>query len=391
MIAKKIMIVTGEASGDMHGANLIKAMKAIDPGLNVYGMGGEALIGQGMKPLYDAAKLSVVGLFEVFSHLGDIKAAQRILGQQLKDDRPGLLILIDLPDFNLMLARKAKKLGIPVFYYISPQVWAWRSGRVKKIKQLVDKMAVIMPFEKEFYHRKGMEVDFVGHPLLDAVEVKTSRDGFLAKHRINLAGQKIVGILPGSRKKEISAILPMFIQAAGIIAEKLKDTTFLLPIAPSLTDTDLSGFGLEDSGLDLRIIRGNRYDLMAACDAVMVASGTATLELGILNIPMVVSYKISPISYFLGRRFINVDYASLINLIAGREVVTELLQENATSEKLSKVMLELLTDHDLNNRIKEDLTTVVKQLGKPGASRRAAKLALSIGQWEEPAHLRPDD
>ena len=179
MAGKKVMIVTGEASGDMHGANLIKAMKALEPGLSVCGMGGDALISQGMESLYDAAKLSVIGLSEVFSHLGDIRAAQRILGQRLKDDRPGLLILIDLPDFNLMLAKKAKKLGIPVFYYISPQVWAWRSGRVKKIKRLVDRMAVIMPFEKEFYSQRGMEVDFVGHPLLDEVKVERNRNDFL--------------------------------------------------------------------------------------------------------------------------------------------------------------------------------------------------------------------
>jgi lipid-A-disaccharide synthase len=344
MTEKKVMIVTGEASGDMHGANLIKAMKAIQPDLAVYGMGGEALVSQGMELLYDAAKLSVIGLLEVFSHLSDIKAAQRILGQRLKEDRPGLLILIDLPDFNLMLAKKAKKLGIPVFYYISPQVWAWRSGRVKKIKRLVDRMAVIMPFEKDFYQQRGMAVDFVGHPLLDEVKSKCSRAEFLVEHGIKENGQKIIGILPGSRKKEVAGMLPVFIEAARLIAKKLDRTTFLLPVAPTLTDADLAGHGLEESGLDIRLIRGERYDLMAACDAVVAASGTVTLELAILKVPMVVAYRVSPISYFLGRRFIKVDYASLVNLIAGREVVTELLQENALSGKISDELLRLLID-----------------------------------------------
>ncbi len=381
MTEKKVMIVTGEASGDMHGANLIKAMKAIQPALSVCGMGGEALISQGMEPLYDAAKLSVIGLSEVFSHLGDIRAAQRILGQHLKVDRPGLLILIDLPDFNLMLAKKAKKLGIPVFYYISPQVWAWRSGRVRKIKRLVDRMAVIMPFEKDFYHARGMEVDFVGHPLLDEVKNKSTRAEFLVEHGIKETGQKIVGILPGSRKKEVAAMLPLFIDAAKLIAKKLERTTFLLPVAPTLTDADLAGYGLEESGLDIRLIRGGRYDLMAACDAVVAASGTVTLELAILKVPVVVSYRVSPISYFLGRRFITVDYASLINLIAGREVVTELLQENATPVKISDELLRLLVDKEACALMKKDLAEVVDSLGGPGASRRAAELALAVALW----------
>ena len=375
------MIVTGEASGDMHGANLIKAMKTIQPELSVCGMGGKALISQGMEPLYDAAKLSVIGLSEVFSHLGDIRAAQRILGRQLKVDRPGLLILIDLPDFNLMLAKKAKKLGIPVFYYISPQVWAWRSGRVKKIKRLVDRMAVIMPFEKDFYRQRGMEVDFVGHPLLDEVKIKGSRAEFLTGHGIKEAGQKIVGILPGSRRKEVATMLPVFIEAAKLMEKKLGRTTFLLPVAPTLTDADLAGCGLEDCGLDIRLFRGDRYDLMAACDAVVAASGTVTLELGILKVPMVVSYRVSPISYFLGRRFIKVDYVSLVNLIAGREVVSELLQENAMPGNICDELLRLLVDKEACALMKKELAEVVSSLGKPGASRRAAELALAVALW----------
>jgi lipid-A-disaccharide synthase len=382
MTEKKVMIVTGEASGDMHGANLIEAMRSIHPDLTVFGMGGEALIGQGMEPLYDAAKLSVVGLSEVFGHLKDIVAAQRILRLKLQTERPGVLILIDLPDFNLMLAAKAKKLGIPVFYYISPQVWAWRSGRVKKIKRLVDRMAVIMPFEKDFYRRHGMEVSFVGHPLLDEVKIGKSREEFLAEHQINPEGQKIVGILPGSRRKEISTMLPVFIEAGRLMKEQLGRITFLLPVAPSLTDEDLAGWGLEESDLDIRLIRGDRYDLMASCDAVMAASGTVTLELGILNIPMVVSYRISPLSYFLGRRFIKVDYASLINLIAGREVVSELLQEKATPVNICGIMVKLLTDRKCSARMREELAGVVAGLGDPGASRRAAELAVGLTSWD---------
>jgi lipid-A-disaccharide synthase len=381
MTEKKVMIVTGEASGDMHGANLIKAMRAMQPELVVRGMGGEALISQGMAPLYDAAKLSVVGLSEVFSHLGDIRAAQRLLGQQLIVNRPGLLILIDLPDFNLMLAKKAKKLGIPVFYYISPQVWAWRSGRVRKIKRLVDRMAVILPFEKDFYRRKGMSVDFVGHPLLDVVKARISRPTFLAGQGIEMAGQKIVGLLPGSRRKEVATMLPIFIAAAVRLEKQLGRMTFLMPVAPTLTAADLAGCGLEDCGLDIRLIRSDRYDLMAACDAVVAASGTVTLELAILKVPMVVSYRVSRLTYFLGRKFIKVDYASLVNLIAGREIVPELLQEKATPANISRALLQLLEDNAVRARMKQGLDGVVGSLGEPGASRRAAELALSVALW----------
>jgi lipid-A-disaccharide synthase len=381
MTEKKVMIVTGEASGDMHGANLIKAMRAMQPELVVRGMGGEALISQGMAPLYDAAKLSVVGLSEVFSHLGDIRAAQRLLGQQLIVNRPGLLILIDLPDFNLMLAKKAKKLGIPVFYYISPQVWAWRSGRVRKIKRLVDRMAVILPFEKDFYRRKGMTVDFVGHPLLDVVKARISRPTFLAGQGIEMAGQKIVGLLPGSRRKEVATMLPIFIAAAVRLEKQLGRMTFLMPVAPTLTAADLAGCGLEDCGLDIRLIRSDRYDLMAACDAVVAASGTVTLELAILKVPMVVSYRVSRLTYFLGRKFIKVDYASLVNLIAGREIVPELLQEKATPANISRALLQLLEDNAVRARMKQGLDGVVGSLGEPGASRRAAELALSVALW----------
>jgi lipid-A-disaccharide synthase len=375
---KEVMIVTGEASGDMHGANLIKAMKGILPDLSVSGMGGKALVSQGMEPLYDAAKLSVVGLSEVFGHLGDIWAARRILIQHLTEKRPALLILIDLPDFNLMLAAKAKALGIPVFYYISPQVWAWRSGRVDKIKKLVDRMAVILPFEKDFYRQRGVEVDFVGHPLLDELDATASREKFLTDLGISAGSKRIVGILPGSRKKEISSMLPIFIEAAKLMEKKLGRLLFLLPVAPGLQDKDLAGYGLEDCGLDIRLIRERRFDLMANCDAVVAASGTVTLELGLLNVPMVVSYRVSPLSYFLGRRFIKVEHASLVNLIAERQVVRELLQADATPENISQEVIKILTEEEYCQEMKKGLNEVARRLGEPGASLRAAELALAV-------------
>ena len=371
------MISTGEASGDLHGASLISAIKRLAPDVEVCGIGGKALQGQGVELLHDVSGLAVTGFIEVFSHLSDIRAAKNAMEQRLKEWRPNLLILIDYPDFNFMLAKKAKRLAIPILYYISPQVWAWRSGRAKKISRLVDRMAVILPFEQEFYRQKQIKVDFVGHPLLDSVKPTCSRKEFLKRHVLSRDGAR-VGILPGSRKKEISFILPVFLDAAKRLYDWRKDLVFLLPLAPTLTRADLEKNGLDDCGLDIKVISGNRYDLMAACDAVMAASGTVTLELAVLNIPMVVSYRTSRLTYFLGRRLIKVQFASLVNLVAGKEVVEELLQDDAQPNKIADAVMRILKDKRKSNRMREQLDDVCKQLGKPGASDRTAQLAMEL-------------
>lgn len=376
--APRVMIITGEASGDMHGANLIRAMQEEAPGLLVCGMGGPELIACGMEVLYDAARLSVVGLIEVFSHLVDIRAAMAVLEARLASERPDLLILIDLPDFNLMMAKRAKKLGVPVFYYISPQVWAWRSGRVKKIKRLVDRMAVILPFEQEFYRQRGMEVDFVGHPLLDTVKTTTSRREFLDRLGIKPGFRPVIGILPGSRVGEVRTMLPIFLAAARLLAAEVGPLVCLLPVAAALDDEFLAASGLAGCDLEVHAIREDRYDLMAACDAVMAASGTVTLELAILGVPMVVAYRVSRLSHFLGRWLIKVKYASLVNLVAGEKIVPELMQHEATPEKVNRALRPLLCETGSAERMREGLARVVRQLGDPGASRRAALLALEL-------------
>lgn len=372
------MIITGEASGDMHGANLIRAMQAQAPGLRVCGMGGPELRACGMEVLYDAARLSVVGLLEVFGHLGDIRAAMAVLEARLASERPDLLVLVDLPDFNLMMARRAKRLGVPVFYYISPQVWAWRSGRVKKIKRLVDRMAVILPFEREFYHQRGMEVDFVGHPLLDTVKSTVSRNEFLARLGVEPGSRPVLGILPGSRIGEVRTMLPIFLAAARRLAAEVGPPICLLPVASALDDDLLAASGLAGCDLEIHALREDRYDLMSACDAVMAASGTVTLELAILGVPMVVAYRVSPISHFLGRWLIKVEYASLVNLVAGEAVVPELLQRQATPENICRALRPLLGENAVPERMKAGLARVVRKLGGPGASFRAARLALQL-------------
>jgi len=380
MTPTKIMIVTGEASGDLHGAGLLRAMQAKLPGLAACGMGGPELASLGMEILFDAAKISVVGISEVLPHLPDIFRAQQIIRRRLHTDRPDLLILIDLPDFNLMLAKKAKALGIPVFYYISPQVWGWRSGRVKTIQQRVDKLGVILPFEVDFFRGCGVDAEYVGNPNLDSVRVLEDRKAFLARH--GLAGDTTcIGLLPGSRRREIASLLPVFLAAARLIQEKsLTRLTFFLPQASTITghDLDKAGLSLYRQELDIRIIKEDRYDMMAACDAVVAKSGTVTLELAILQVPMVVCYRLSPLTYRLAKMLVKLDHFSLPNLIAGYTAVPELLQDEVTPEKIAAELMALLTIPEKMHTMKTALQSIKEKLGEAGASEKAAAVAIRL-------------
>ena len=374
------MIVTGEASGDLHGANLVRSMLAGQPDLNIFGMGGNELKGAGVELLYDAAKLSVVGITEVFSHLGDILAARRILIKQMRKRRPSLLILIDFPDFNLMLAKKARKCGIPVFYYISPQVWAWRQGRTKKIGRLADRIAVILPFEKDFYRNHDIDVDFVGHPLMDTVATTMDSHEFRKSLAIE-PGKTVVGLLPGSRRREITSLLPVFLAAAQYLSNSTDNTyVFVVPKASTVSTQLLEENGINTyrNRLDIRIVDHDRYDLMASCDAVVAASGTVTLELAILNVPTVATYRVSPRTYMLGRMLVKLQWFSLVNLIADKTVIPELLQDEVTPENIARELSVILKDGKERDIMLHGFSEVRKKLGKPGASRRAAKIALSM-------------
>ena len=383
------MIVAGEASGDLHGSRLIASMLQRNPALHFCGIGGPEFKKRGVELLYDASKIAVVGFFEVISHLSDIIKAQRVLRRRLAEKPPQLLILIDFPDFNLLLARKAKKLGVPIFYYISPQVWAWRSGRVKKIDQLTDAIGVILPFEEAYYRERGVsKAHYVGHPLLDTVASRMSREEFCAANDID-PQRKLIGLLPGSRSREINSLLPEFLRAAERLNEiSAEAPLFLIPQAPTIEADELLGAGLADcdSRLDARIIGDNRYELMAACDAVVAASGTVTLEILLLDTPMVVAYKLSPMTYRIARllvrlgqfSLINLGFFSLVNLVAGKEVVVELLQDEANAEAISEELHRLVFDQDHRNIQMLEFKGVREKLGNSGASSRAADLALSL-------------
>jgi lipid-A-disaccharide synthase len=382
-----IMIVAGEASGDMHGARLVEAMQAMQPDLSFSGIGGKELTTAGVDMLFDASKLAVVGITEVISHLGDILAARKVLIRRMQEDKPALLILIDYPDFNLLLAAKAKKLGIPVFYYISPQVWAWRSGRVKKIGRLTNRVGVILPFEKEFYAARGVDVDFVGHPLKDTVsrERVCSKEDFLQAHNLSIDPEtRIIGLLPGSRSKEIRSLLPDFLAAARILVRSESNTKwlFLLPRASTVSEDLLLESGLSacqedaEGKLDIHVLTDNRYDQMAACDAVVAASGTVTLELAILGIPTLATYRFSPRTYRLGRLLIrHIRHFSLVNLIADQEIIPELLQDAVTPAAIAEHLQVMVNESAYRKKLIQGLAEVTEKLGPPGCAQRAAEIA----------------
>jgi lipid-A-disaccharide synthase len=380
-MSREVMIVAGEASGDLHGSRLVTSMLYKDPDLHFCGIGGIELEKAGVELLYDVAKISVVGAFEVFSHLNHIFTAQRLLRRRMVNSIPRLLILIDFPDFNLLLARKAKKIGIPVFYYISPQVWAWRSGRVETIGRLTDAVGVILPFEEQFYRDRGVEkAIYVGHPLLDTVSTSMDRQQFCKVHGID-QDRKLIGIVPGSRSKEIQNLLPEFLQAAENFHQRCSvRPVFLIPRAPtvSVEELQLAGVAAASPSLDIRIIDKDRYDLLAACDGVVAASGTVTLEILLLGTPMVAAYKVSPLSYRIGRMLVDIDYFCLANLIAGKEIVRELLQDEANAAAIADELSRLVFNDGARREQLAHYRRVLERLGTHGASDRAAAVALSI-------------
>ncbi len=376
MDKKMIMIVAGEASGDLHGARLVKTMREKDPGLTFCGIGGRQMRNAGVELVADVTDMAVVGLTEVFHRLFGILKVMREMKQRLRQEKPRLLILIDYPDFNIPLAKTAKELGIPVLYYISPQVWAWRLGRIKTIKRCVSKMLVILPFEERIYRSAGVDVLYVGHPLLDVVNDIGPREDILKRLGLD-ARIKTVAILPGSRHSEVVKLLPVMLEAAEIISRGREPVQYLLPLASTLD----AAFVEEIIGrrrVPVKIVSEHIYDAIASADVAMVASGTATLETALLNTPMVIIYKMSPLTYAIARMVIRVKNIGLVNIIAGKTIVPELIQGEATSEKLAAGIKAMLNDPARRETIKNDLGTIREKLGKPGAAQRAAAIALDM-------------
>jgi lipid-A-disaccharide synthase len=351
-------------------------MHQIDPSLRFYGIGGKKLKAAGVELIADSADMAVVGLTEVVSKLGMILKVMAQMKALLKADRPDLIILIDYPDFNLSLAKAAKKSGVRVFYYISPQVWAWRRGRIGKIKKIVDKMAVILPFEASLYNKAGVDATFVGHPLLDVVRAKYSREEALRRFGLR-EGITTVGILPGSRQSEVVRLLPEMLMAAEIIEKKLSSVQFVLPLADTLETHFVSNI-IRQYPTKVKVIPDEIYDVISCADIAMVASGTATLETALMGTPMIIIYKVSAPSFYVGKMVINVDHIGLVNIMAGKTIVPELIQEAAIPEAIAAEVIDILTNRERMDDIKTELSKIRDMLGSPGAAVRAAHLAYEM-------------
>jgi lipid-A-disaccharide synthase len=370
----RIMIVSGEPSGDLHGSGLVRELKRKSPGCEIFGIGGDKMRAAGMDLIYHIRELSVMGFLEVIQHLPLLRSVERTLEAVVKARRPQVIVLIDYPGFNLRFARAARKLGMKIVYYISPQVWAWNPGRVKKMKGLIDKMLVVFPFEPDLYRAEGIDVEFVGHPLLDVFTEPQGRPEFCKRYGFD-PGKKIVGLAPGSRKQEIERMFPVMLGAARVLHRELG--VQLAVAVSSVLELDFLKSFLRDD-LPVELIRDATYDVMKNSDLVLVTSGTATLETAYYGTPMIVVYKTSILTYLIVRVLIRIKNIGLVNILAGEQVVPELLQRRANAPLLARKAASLLQDSKLLNEISHRLGSVREKLGTPGASGRAAAAILSV-------------
>jgi lipid-A-disaccharide synthase len=371
-------MVAGEASGDLHGSHLVKEMLSLDPTLQFYGVGGKKMKNEGVELIADSKEMAVVGITEVLLKLKRIYQIYRKLKNSLTSNSPSLVILIDYPDFNLRFAREAKKKNIPIVYYISPQVWAWRKGRIKKIGRLIKKMIVIFPFEKKIYEEAQIDVDFVGHPLLDAIRSQFSREEAFQQFSLS-SGVTTIGLLPGSRMNEVKRHLPPMIEAIPLISKQINPVQFIIPVAPGLDLGEVQNL-VGSKRENIRVVENNIYDVMRISDVVIVASGTATIEAAIMGAPMIVVYRVSPLTYLLGKMLIKVKNIGMVNIIAGKTVVPELIQKDVTPEKITSAVVQILENPSKQEEIKKELNSLKEKIGKSGASFRAAQIIISLLQ-----------
>ena len=365
-----LVIVAGEDSGDFHGANLAEALRQRLPQCRLSGIGGRKMKEKGVELVFPSARLAVVGITEVLNRLPDILAGCRAIRKHLRETRPNLLVLIDFPDFNLhLVAPYARKLKIPIVYYISPQVWAWRQGRVASINRLVEKILVILPFEEEFYRCHGVAVEYVGHPLLDEFKY------FRCKPH---SERPYIALIPGSRNGEVKRLLPIMLTAARLYAREKPNTRFVIPVAPSIKTEFIQEMLPANLAEHITLLRQPLSKALEKVSFALVTSGTATLETALAEVPMVVIYKVNQLSYQLGKKLISVPHISLVNLIAKKEIVPELIQHEALPEKVTAQMRTLLDNPENYLKVCHELKALKEKLGEAGAPERAAKAIESV-------------
>jgi lipid-A-disaccharide synthase len=372
MPAVRVMISCGEPSGDLYAGALAAEIRRREPEADIFGFGGPRLAAAGGRLIGDFQGISVTGLTEALRVLPRSFAMLRVLAAAARDQRPDVFVAIDFPDFNFRLMAALHRLGIPVVYYVSPQIWAWRPGRMQTMKRYVDRVLVIFPFEEDLYRREDVPVEFVGHPLVDLVRVREPRAALLREHGLEPAAPT-VALLPGSRPNELRRIVPGIAASLPLIASKVPGVQFIVAAAPNLPDALFAP-------LAVPIVHERTDDVLAASDVVITASGTATVQAALHERPMVVVYKLSPLTYRLGKPFVRVDTYAMANLVAGRRIVPELIQDEFTSERVAEECVRLLTDEQLRRRTQEELRRVRERLGGAGASGRAAEAVLAVAR-----------
>ena len=377
-MAAKFLIVAGEASADMYGAEVARALRRKFDNAQFYGLGGPRMRNAGVELEGDISKTAVVGPFEALSSLGILYSVFRRLADRAEAEPPSAAVLIDFPDFNLRLAKRLKHAGVPVVYYVSPQVWAWREGRVKQIQELVNKMLVILPFEEEIYRKAGVDVEFVGHPLIDMVRATKSKEEFCDDHGID-ARKTIVALLPGSRRKEVRFVLPTMCEAAVLILAKKPDAQFVLPLA---SDLDRKFVQEMIHGVPVKVIANDTYNAVRYARTAIVASGTATLETALLGTPEVIVYRISQATWMLGKFLLRVRLFGIVNIILGEEVVPELFQDKMTPQAVSQTALRLMDDVWIQSRIRANYEKLRRQLGSGNVAERVADAVAKLANSE---------
>ncbi|MFK7814811.1 MAG: lipid-A-disaccharide synthase [Gammaproteobacteria bacterium] len=368
-----VMIVTGEASGDIHGAHVVSEIKKILPGIKYYGVGGTNMRREGVEILTNVSELSVVGLVEVLRHYPRLRRLLKKTKNALKSKKPDLLILIDSPDFNLPLAKVSKQYGIKVLYYISPQIWAWRKSRIKQIQKYVDMMAVVFPFEEKFYLDAGVPVEYVGHPLIKEAKATIDKADFLTSNKLD-PNKKLIGLFPGSRISEIEKNYPVLLSAGNDLFQQRQDIQFITPIAATLPDSLINKY-ISESGIEVSTTSENIYNVINACDVIAAASGTVTLQITLMQVPMLIVYKVSPTTYRIFKRIVKFTYAGIANVIAKKEISREFIQDNATTKNISSELLKLLTDKAYVSEMKKNMREIREDLGEKDGSATTAYLA----------------
>lgn len=376
----EILIVAGEASSSLYAERLLEELRRRKISIRAFGVGSQTMEDLGFERIGKSEEMAVVGLQEVLAHFPLIRKVFHGLIEAAEKRRPRFALLLDYPDFNLRLAKKLKKAGIPVYYYISPQLWAWRKGRIEIIKKYVDKMFVLFPFEKEFYEKQGVEVHFVGHPLLDEIESELLNRDFQEQLKISYGldpQHHVIALMPGSRRSEIRLHLETQIEAAKILKTKFTHLQFMLPLAPSLKTEVIDPY-IQNLPFELLIVKDNPKRMIASCDVAICASGTATLMVGMLRKPMVVMYKMKPLTAWIAKRLVNtVKYFGMVNLVVDQKIVPELFQEEASPHQLSEQIGRFIETPSLVAETKMSLEMMVQKLGDRGATQRVTDLLLA--------------